>query len=134
MTPVRRSRNNSGKQTPGTRLGSIVRNCPELGDRRRSRRFRADSLSGSLSMAVGGCKAKRYTRCALVNISYGGMCFRAPHHMEVGSAAEYRIFLAPLPHAVVVTAEVRWTGTGACNALTGAEFLESSSGWFGPDG
>jgi hypothetical protein len=110
----------------GPKIGGLLR----VADRRRSRRFGVETLPGTVIMAGSGCADERGSGCTLVNISCGGMCFRAPHPLEIGTAARYRIFLDPLPRAVLVTAEVRWVGA---DAITGAEFTESSDGWFGPD-
>lgn len=104
-------------------------------DRRRHRRFDATSVGGRLAVVLQGDAELAVEPCTLVNVSYGGMCFRAPLALEDGSEHRFLLDLKqPFDDMVMVRARVRWADPGESNERTfGAEFIESSKGWLGPD-
>lgn len=73
--------------------------------------------------------------CALSNLSYSGMCFSTDAPLVQGAEHHFLIHLpAPFGNLVLVRARLVWTGIDeAGRQQAGAEFLESSKGWLGPD-
>ena len=100
-------------------------------EKRRHRRFDM-TASGSQAALVqwdGPHLKQRYLD--LLNLSYGGMCFRSAEHLGSGTVRHYLLDVKGIVEDVVfVKARVQWvkpTDTG--EFLCGASFLESSKGW-----
>jgi len=73
--------------------------------------------------------------CTLLNLSYGGMCFRAGRLLQEGEQCGGLVYLPPPLHGwVLVKASIRWIRPLEADCWNlGAVFLESSRGWLGPD-
>jgi hypothetical protein len=104
-------------------------------DRGRYKRFEIKSRGHGLALVTDSGSKEEREPCALLNVSYGGMRFRASRALQEG--AIHRFFIEmPLPigFAVLVKARMRWVRRSDSQGYElGAEFLESSKGWLGPE-
>jgi len=104
-------------------------------DRRRHKRFEITSREHELAIVTDSGRKEECERCALLNVSYGGIRFRASRALQEG--AIHRLFIEmPLPigFAVLVKARICWVRSSDSQGYDlGAEFLESSKGWLGPE-
>jgi PilZ domain len=104
-------------------------------DRRRHKRFEITSPEHRLALVTDSGSKEEREPCVLLNVSYGGMRFRASRALQEG--AIHRFFIEmPLPigFAVRVKARICWVWRFASQGYDlGAEFLESSKGWLGPE-
>ena len=105
-------------------------------DRRRFKRFEIASCDPNKPLLLDGSgdRVKR-EECEVLNLSYGGACFRASTRAEEGAIRRFRIDLAsPAGFTVDVKARIRWVRYFESQGyFLGAEFLESSKGWLGPE-
>lgn len=108
--------------------------APDL-ERRDCRRFGPMLVSARLAMIDPDGTNLALAPCTLSNVSFGGMCFSSTR--SVRENEEYRFlieFSQPITELVLVKARIVWCRTGERGyQYAGAEFLESSSGWLGPD-
>ena len=104
-------------------------------DRRRHRRFLAGLVDARAAAVELGQSDIQVRACSLSNLSYGGMCFSTDAPLVQGAEQHFLIHLpAPIGDLVLVKARLVWTGIDeAGRQQAGAEFLESSKGWLGPD-
>ena len=104
-------------------------------DRRRHKRFEITSREHGLALVTDDGSEEEREPWALLNISYGGIRFRAARALQEG--AVHRFFIEiPLPigFAVLVKARICWVRRSDSQGYDlGAEFLESSKGWLGPE-
>jgi len=104
-------------------------------DQRRHCRFPAGMVTARAAAIDIRQPDLRARPCSLANLSYGGMCFSADTPLVQGAEHHFLIHLAaPFDDLVLVKARLVWTGIDpAGRQQAGAEFLESSKGWLGPD-
>lgn len=104
-------------------------------DRRRHRRFDTGSVTARVAIIDSGERGLRLGACTLLDVSYGGMCFTADQPLAKNVEHRFLIDLdAPFCDVVLVKARVVWTRIDEQGRQqVGAEFLESSKGWLGPD-
>jgi hypothetical protein len=70
----------------------------------------------------------------LLNLSYGGMCFRANDDVKPGAVNHYLLNIRGVldEGMVFVKARVEWSKAAESDGyLCGASFIESSKGWLG---
>ena len=103
-------------------------------DRRRHRRFDMAGHGGKAVLVRRTDDQPELEECALMDLSYGGMRFRTHRPLRVGEAYEFLIGLEEPLMSAVVNARIRWVEPRApLDWHLGAEFLESSTGWLGPE-
>ena len=114
---------------------AAVRAVSGPSDQRRHRRFVGVSVAARAATIDVRKPELRLRPCTLSNLSYGGMCFSTDAPVMQGG--EYRFLInlsAPFDDVVLVKARITWTGVDEVGRpQAGAEFLESSKGWLGPD-
>jgi hypothetical protein len=100
-------------------------------ERRRHIRFDTTSSRSKLVLVDRAGLRFEVHECSLLNISYGGMCFRGSVPLKTGDVADFLMDLeTPLEDLVLVKAHIEWErGAGAHQRRYGARFLESSKGW-----
>lgn len=103
-------------------------------DRRRFKRFEIASSDPNKPLLLEGSE-DMVKECEVLNLSYGGACFRASTRPEEGAIRQFRIDLAsPAGFTVDVKARICWVRHFESQGyFLGAEFLESSKGWLGPE-
>ncbi len=108
--------------------------APDL-ERRDCRRFGPMLVSARVAMVDPGGANLALAPCTLSNVSFGGMCFSTTR--SVRENEEYRFlieFTEPISDFVLVKARIVWCRAGETGyRQAGAEFLESSRGWLGPE-
>jgi len=108
----------------------------ELGpERRRQKRFDMTSREcrlGLLRETSGGLQTEN---CVLLNLSFGGMCFRTPQSLQELEECQFFIDLKlPGRRLALVKARICWVRLlETQERMLGAEFLESTLGWLGPE-
>jgi len=104
-------------------------------DRRRHRRFEITSREHGLALVEDLEGKNEREQCALLNISYGGISFRASRALHEGATRKCFIEMPlPIGFSVLVKARICWIRRSASQGYDlGAEFLESSKGWLGPE-
>ncbi len=113
---------------------------PENGEfhpeRRRHKRFDMTSLRVNIMLVRETSGEPRYEDCALLNLSHGGMRVLAHRPLQEGDKCQFLIELQrPVKGSAVVEALIRWVRSVGSEAWDlGAQFLESSKGWLGPEG
>jgi hypothetical protein len=105
-------------------------------DRRRSRRLDLEAVHVEAALIDSGPNdGMRLNPCEVLNFSYGGMCLSTERPVEDGD--EFRILIhlgRPFSDFVLTKARVVWSDAGDASALRfGVRFLESSTGWLGPE-
>lgn len=117
---------------------TITRHWPAgeaVTDRRRHRRFDISAVAGRVAIIGTANRTLEFGSCALLNISYGGMC--AATDWPVHVCEEYHFLLElgpPLCDIALVKARVVWVEPDDNgHKRFGARFIESSKGWLGPD-
>jgi hypothetical protein len=100
-------------------------------ERRRYTRFNTSASRSKLVLIDRSGPRLEVRECSLLNISYGGMCFRGPVSLKAGDVADFLMDLeTPLEDLVLVRARIEWEGSGAAQGRRcGARFLDSSKGW-----
>ena len=104
-------------------------------DRRRHKRFEITSRERGLALVKDSEGKEEREPCALLNVSYGGISFRASRALQEGAIHKFFIEMPlPIGFSVLVKARVCWVrGADSQGYDLGAEFLESSKGWLGPE-
>jgi hypothetical protein len=102
-------------------------------DRRRHKRFEITSRERRLALVEDSGSEEEREQCALLNVSYGGISFRASRELQEEAIHQFFIEM-PLPiGSVLVKARICWVLRSDSQGYDlGAEFLESSKGWLGP--
>jgi len=112
---------------------------PENGEfhaeRRRHKRFDMTSLRVKVMLVQETSDEPRYEDCTLVNLSYGGLRVLAHRPLQEGDKCQFLIELQrSVKGSAVVEALIRWVRSVGSEAWDlGAQFLESSKGWLGPE-
>jgi hypothetical protein len=102
-------------------------------ERRRARRFTAEDMPVRLALIEGAGGMFRARELSVFDISARGLCARAPLALEPGYVGQVAMaLLAPNFSLIFATIRVVWSRCDAGGCLIGAEFLESTSGLFGP--
>jgi hypothetical protein len=104
-------------------------------ERRLFKRFDMATRDCRLTLIrVRGGRRERET-CILIDLSHGGLRFRAFRPAEEGELLEFLVNLGPPSHrSGSVPARVRWVQALGSNEYDcGVKFLEGSSGLLGPD-
>jgi hypothetical protein len=104
-------------------------------ERRRYKRFTLSAHDSRLSIIREQSGLLEHQPCALMNLGYGGMCFRSSEPVRVGEQLRFRLeLLSPPLGATFLKAEIRWARRfSAEEHSAGAEFLASSRAWLGPE-
>ncbi len=104
-------------------------------ERRGHKRFDMTEREGKLALVRETAGGVEQEDCTLLNLSYGGMCFRARRLVQEGEQCRFFIDLpSPLRGSLLVKAQIRWVRPFEPESWnSGAEFLESSRGWLGPE-
>lgn len=104
-------------------------------DRRRHRRFDSSAVSARVSMIRTSGANLELEACTLLNVSFGGMCLRTRFPFEMNQTYQLLLdVLDPFREMVLVKARICWLrATEAGERVAGAEFVESSKGWLGPE-
>jgi hypothetical protein len=103
------------------------------GDRRRNKRFDVVSTGSKLARIERGGRSLTLKDCELVNLSFGGMCFRSTEELEPEGQYDFLILLrAPLQELVFVRSDIRWLHSADSSGwMIGAAIVESSRDWLG---
>jgi hypothetical protein len=103
-------------------------------DRRRHKRFEITSRERRLALVEDSGSEEEREQCALLNVSYGGISFRASRALQEGAIHKFFIEMPlPIGFSVLVKARICWVRRSDSQGYDlGAEFLESSKGWLGP--
>jgi hypothetical protein len=106
-----------------------------ISERRHHKRFDTVCIPGSLSVVGEGQSGLTLHDGVLINLSYGGVCFRTSLPLAKNDIVRCLLDLKdPFNELVFVKARVLWTKRDEhAESLSGAVFLESSKGWFGPE-
>jgi hypothetical protein len=106
-----------------------------IADRRHYRRFASEDLAANLLMVRERDTHRRFELCTLLNISYGGMCFRT--HATLWKSGSYQFLLeivAPFKDIVHVRARICWiSAASGVDVIVGVAFVASSKGWLAPE-
>jgi hypothetical protein len=104
-------------------------------DRRRHMRFEITSREHGLALVEDSEGKEEREQCALLNVSYGGIRFRASRSLQEGAIHNFFIEMPlPIGFSVLVKARICWVLLSDSQSYDqGAEFLESSKGWLGPE-
>ena len=102
-------------------------------ERRRHKRFDMASTGSKLARIERGSPSLTLKDYDLVNLSFGGMCFRSTEELEPEGLYDFLIDLqAPLKVLIFVRSSIRWVRPcGAQGWLIGAAVVESSRTWLG---
>ena len=104
-------------------------------DRRDHKRFDMGARECRLCWIRESGSGFDLANCTLVNLSYGGMCFRAPTALR--EQEEHQFLLDLKLHTkrlALVRVRICWVEQKApAEWVSGAVFTESSMGWTGPE-
>jgi len=101
-------------------------------ERRRYRRYGPSELHWATTGTWESPHALTGGELRVVNLSYGGICLRTRGPLSPGTSLPLWV-VTPLGTAWV-RARVNWVRRlDGGEFLAGAEYLESSKGWFGPE-
>lgn len=107
-------------------------NLPDA-ERRRARRFTAEDMPVRLALIEGSSGTFRARELSVFDIGSRGLCAHAPLALEPGYVGYVAMaLLAPSFSLAFARIRVVWSRCDAGGCLIGAEFLESTSGLFGP--
>ena len=106
-------------------------------DRRHHKRFDMTSKASTLALVRETSRGLEVVNCTLVNLSFGGMCFRAPWPVREREECQFLLDLKlQARRLALVKARICWVKDNDRepeNRVSGAVFLESSLGWTGPE-
>ena len=107
----------------------------EAPERRRHKRFDMTSRDCRLALVSNTSAGLGIESCVLINLSYGGMCFRTAQVLQERDECQFLMDLkVPRECLALVRARICWMGPqGGQERMLGAEFLESTLGWVGPE-
>jgi len=103
-------------------------------ERRRYKRFEM-MRECKLTLIRDTGRGREEEDCTLLNLCYGGMCFRTRRPMQRDEEYQFLIDLpTPVRGSVFVKARICWARSAEYNySDIGAIFVESSRGWLGPE-
>lgn len=106
-----------------------------VSDARRYRRFGAGVVTARVLMVRRRRSGLEVEDCPLVNLSYGGVCFRTRGALrKYGSHRLLIEIKAPFLDTARVRVQIRWIRPlDSQTIIAGAEFLETNKGWLGPE-
>jgi hypothetical protein len=105
-------------------------------ERRRYKRFDMTARDCGLRFVRQVIGNEEHEKCELLDLSFAGMRFRARRAFQEGAVHH---FLLALPLSIgisesLVEARICWTrAVEPDRHIQGAAFLESSTGWLGPE-
>lgn len=104
-------------------------------ERRRHKRFDMTSRESRLALISNTSAGLGIENCVLLNLSYGGMCFRMSGVLQERDECQFLMDLkVPRECLALVRARICWVQAQAGQEkMLGAEFLESTLGWVGPE-
>ncbi len=102
-------------------------------ERRRHKRFDLVSTGSMLGRIERGGPSLRLRDCELVNLSFGGMCFRSTEELEPEEQYDFLIDLrAPLKELIFARSSIRWVRSFDSRGwIIGAAIVESNKAWLG---
>jgi hypothetical protein len=103
-------------------------------ERRRHQRYDMTNLNCKLAWIRPGPNGMAQS-CILLNCSYGGFAFRTNVAVREEEDCHFSIdWQQPCLGVATVRARIRWVQECAAgDYIAGAEFLESSKAWLGPE-
>ncbi len=104
-------------------------------ERRRHKRFDMSSRECRLGLLLETGGGLETENCVLLNLSFGGMCFRSPQSVQEQEECQFLMDLKlPGRRLALVKARICWVQPlETQERMLGAEFLESTLGWLGPE-
>lgn len=104
-------------------------------DARRYRRVNAGVVAGRVLMIRRGPSRLKVEECPLVNLSYGGICFRTRKALKKHGTHRLLIEVkAPFQDTARTRVKIRWIRPlDSQEIIAGAVFVESNKGWLGPE-
>ena len=104
-------------------------------DARRYRRVNAGVVAGRVLMIRRGPSRLEVEECPLVNLSYGGICFRTRGALKKHGTHRLLIEIkAPFKDTARARVRIRWIRPlDSQEIIAGAVFVKSSKGWLGPE-
>ena len=104
-------------------------------DRRHHKRFDMTSKPNTLALVRETNRGLELVNCTLVNLSYGGLCFRAPWPVREQEECQFLLDLKlQTKRLALVKARICWVkDLEPEDHVSGAVFLESTLGWTGPE-
>ena len=103
-------------------------------ERRRHKRFDLVATGSKLGRIERGGPSLTLHNCELVNLSFGGMCFRSTEELELEGEYDFLIDLrAPIKELIFVRSNIQWVYPAAVPRawIIGAAIMESNKAWLG---
>lgn len=104
-------------------------------DARRYRRADTHAVTARVSITRRGPSGMEVEECPLVNLSYGGICFRTRGALKKHGTHRLLIEIkAPFQGTARTRVRIRWIRpVDSQEIIAGAVFVESNMGWLGPE-
>ena len=100
---------------------------------RRHKRFDMQSAGCRLARVEHGGTALRLQPCELINLSFGGICFRSSEELEPEGFYSFLLDLSePIKELILLKSNIRWVHScGSVGWIIGGAVIESTRSWLG---